>query len=34
MRSLLGMMWVKTGGSLSYGEMRKIMAEIDATAHD
>lgn len=32
MRSLLGMVWAKTGGTLSYGEMDHILREIDATA--
>ena len=32
MRSLLGMIWVKTGGTLSYGEMRHILDQIDTTA--
>ena len=34
MRSLLGMVWAKTGGTLSYGEMDRILPEIDATAAD
>ena len=32
MRSLLGMIWVKSGGTLSFGEMRHILDQIDATA--
>ena len=32
MRSLIGMIWVKTRGTLTHGEMRKLMGEIDATA--
>ena len=32
MRSLLGMVWSKTQGALSYGEMRHLLAQIDATA--
>lgn len=32
MRSILGMVWVKNGGDLTYGEMDLILREIDATA--
>jgi hypothetical protein len=32
MRSLLGMVWAKAGGSLTYGEMDRILRQIDATA--
>ncbi|AWN42651.1 hypothetical protein DK389_21750 [Methylobacterium durans] len=32
MRSLLGMVWAKTGGALSYGEVDQILRRIDATA--
>jgi hypothetical protein len=32
MRSILGMVWAKNGGDLSYGEMDLIFREIDATA--
>lgn len=31
MRSLLGMVWAKVGGSLSYGELDHILRQIDAT---
>lgn len=34
MRSLLGMVWAKTGGALSYGEVDRILRQIDATAGD
>lgn len=32
MRSVLGMVWVRNGGDLTYGEMDLILREIDATA--
>ena len=32
MRSLLGMVWAKTGGTLRYGEMDFLLQQIDATA--
>ena len=32
MRSLLGMVWAKTGGTLSYGEMDHLLRQIDDTA--
>ncbi|KAB1068936.1 hypothetical protein [Methylobacterium soli] len=32
MRSLLGMVWAKTAGALSYGEVDQILRQIDATA--
>lgn len=32
MRSLLGSVWAKSGGDLTYGEMAKLFDEIDATA--
>lgn len=32
MRSILGMVWVKNGGDLTYGEMDLILREIDTTA--
>ena len=31
MRSLLGMVWTKTKGSLTFGEMRRLLDQIDAT---
>jgi hypothetical protein len=31
MRSLLGMVWAKTRGGLSYGEMDRLLRQIDAT---
>ena len=34
MRSLLGMVWAKTGGKLSYGEMDRLLRQIDATDGD
>ncbi|MCJ2124927.1 hypothetical protein [Methylobacterium sp. J-077] len=34
MRSLLGMVWAKTGGKLSYGEMDRLLRQIDATDSD
>ncbi|WP_267360927.1 MULTISPECIES: hypothetical protein [unclassified Methylobacterium] len=34
MRSLLGMVWAKTGGKLSYGEVDRLLRQIDATDGD
>jgi hypothetical protein len=34
MRSVLGMVWAKSGGDLTYGELDAILREIDATKGD